>query len=129
MEGERHRQPGMDPDTEQRGVIPKRGLPTGLHSPSHRLPLRREATRLITWATSTTVAFLPSIRLGVLAARLRPRGPPNKNPIAVGSLTGVAEKSNSRFFTDCYHRAAALRPFGRREAYGVRRWRERFGGL
>ncbi len=33
--------PGMNPDTGQRGLIAKRGLPADLHTPSHRLACRR----------------------------------------------------------------------------------------
>jgi hypothetical protein len=38
----------MDAHTEQRGVVPKRRLPSGFHTPSHRLSCRVEAARLIT---------------------------------------------------------------------------------
>jgi hypothetical protein len=35
---------------------------------------------------------------------------PVKNPFDAGSLAVVARKSNSRFFTDCYHQAAVIEP-------------------
>ena len=41
---------------------------------------------------------------------------PDKNPFDGGSLTSVRRKSNSRFFTDCYHQAAAIGPSADRKS-------------
>jgi len=40
----------------------------------------------------------------------RPRLSPDENPFDGGSLAMVGRKANSRFFTDCYHQAAAIAP-------------------
>jgi hypothetical protein len=59
---------------------------------------------------ATSVAFLPSVRLYTPAGKVSAALSPDENPFDVGSLAAVAEKSNSRFFTDCYHEAAAIEP-------------------
>jgi hypothetical protein len=41
---------------------------------------------------------------------------PDKNPFDVGSLPAVARNANSRFFTDCYHQAAAIGPANAHES-------------
>jgi hypothetical protein len=59
---------------------------------------------------ATSVAFLPSVRLYKPAGKVSAALSPDENPFDPGSLAAVAEKSNSRFFTDCYHEAAAIEP-------------------
>jgi hypothetical protein len=68
---------------------------------------------------ATSVAFLPSVRLYTPAGKVSAALSPDENPFDPGSLAAVAEKSNSRFFTDCYHEAAAIEPPGRRKPRGV----------
>src|SRR5215471_15609290 len=103
----------MDADPTQRGVIAKRRLLGDFHSPVPATPaaahVKRDAADSIRRATS--VAFLPSVRLYETRGQgFRPRLSPDKNPFDGGSLTVVARKTNSRFFTNCYHQAAAIAP-------------------
>src|SRR5215467_4331883 len=103
----------MDADPTQRGVIAKRRLLGDFHSPVPATPaaahVKRDAADSIRRATS--VAFLPSVRLYETRGQgFRPRLSPDKNPFDGGSLTVVARKANSRFFTNCYHQAAAIAP-------------------
>src|SRR5262249_32625960 len=74
-------------------------------------------TRLIMRAT--TVAFLPSVRLHIPAGKVSAALSPDENPFDLGSLAAGARKSNSRFFTDCYHQAAAIGPPDGRKARGA----------
>src|SRR3977135_2829121 len=96
--------------TAQRGVIAKRRLPSDFHTPVPLIPpaARINGTRRIRRATS--VAVLPSVKLYKTAGKVSAALSPDKNPLAVGSLPVVWPKSNSRFFTDCYHQPAAIRP-------------------
>src|SRR5882757_4035078 len=100
----------MHTDTAQRGVVAKRRLPSDFHTPVPLIPpaARVNGTRRIRRATS--VAILPSVKLYITAGKVSAALSPDKNPLAVGSLPVVSPKSNSRFFTDCYHQAAAIRP-------------------
>src|SRR5262244_4324464 len=103
----------MDADPTQRGVFAKRRLLGDFHSPVPATPaaarVKRNAADSIRRATS--VAFLPSVRLYETRGQgFRPRLSPDKNPFDGGSLTVVARKANSRFFTNCYHQAAAIAP-------------------
>src|SRR5262249_17459094 len=59
---------------------------------------------------ATSVAFLPSVRLYIPAGKVSAALSPDKNPFDLGSLAGVCGNANSRFFTDCYHRPAAIGP-------------------
>ena len=106
----RHRQAGMNADTAQRGVVAKRRLPSDFHTPVPLIPpaARINGTRRIRRATS--VAFLPSVRLYIPAGKVSAALSPDKNPFAAGSLAAVRRNANSRFFTDCYHQAAAIKP-------------------
>src|SRR5215472_8895394 len=101
----------MDADPTQRGVFAKRRLLGDFHSPVPATPaaarVKRNAADSIRRATS--VAFLPSVRLYETRGQgVRPRLSPDENPFDGGSLAVVARKANSRFFTDCYHQAAAI---------------------
>src|SRR5215472_3930972 len=113
----------MDADTAQRRVIAKRRLLSDFHSPVPATPAaarRQGAAASIRRATS--VAFLPSVRLYVTRGQgFRPRLSPGENPFDGGSLAMVGRKANSRFFTDCYHHAAAIAPphAGRSRRRGV----------
>src|SRR5215510_13109056 len=103
----------MDADPTQRGVIAKRRLLGDFHSPVPATPaaarVKRDAADSIRRATS--VAFLPSVRLYETRGQgFRPRMSPDENPFDNGSLAMVGRKANSRFFTDCYHRVAAIAP-------------------
>ena len=71
---------------------------------------------------ATSVAFLPSVRLYTPAGKVSAALSPDKNPFDPGSLAAVAEKSNSRFFTDCYHEAAAIEPPDSRKPGRAHRW-------
>jgi len=51
-----------------------------------------------------------------LAGKLATALSPDKNPFDTGSLATVAGNANSRFFTDCYHQAAAIQPPGARQS-------------
>jgi hypothetical protein len=64
--------------------------------------------RLITRATS--VAFLPRIWLSKLAGKDYAALSPDKNPFDRGSLVGVRDNANSRFFTNCYRSPDAYGP-------------------
>src|SRR3977135_3388716 len=96
--------------TAQRGVIAKRRLPSDFHTPVPLIPpaARINGTRRIRRATS--VAILPSVKLYITAGKVSAALSPDKNPLAAGSLSVVRPNSNSRFFTDCYHQAAAIKP-------------------
>src|SRR6476620_2162980 len=100
----------MHTNTAQYGVVAKRRLPCDFHTPVPLIPpaARINGTRRIRRATS--VAVLPSVKLYKTAGKVSAALSPDKNPLAVGSLPVVWPKSNSRFFTDCYHQAAAIRP-------------------
>src|SRR4051794_21230939 len=100
----------MHTNTAQYGVVAKRRLPSDFHTPVPLIPpaARINGTRRIRRATS--VAVLPSVKLYKTAGKVSAALSPDKNPLAVGSLPVVWPKSNSRFFTDCYHQAAAIRP-------------------
>ena len=100
----------MHTNTAQYGVVAKRRLPSDFHTPVPLIPpaARINGTRRIRRATS--VAVLPSVKLYKTAGKVSAALSPDKNPLAVGSLPVVRPKSNSRFFTDCYHQAAAIRP-------------------
>ena len=100
----------MHTNTAQCGVVAKRRLPSDFHTPVPLIPpaARINGTRRIRRATS--VAVLPSVKLYKTAGKVSAALSPDKNPLAVGSLPVVRPKSNSRFFTDCYHQAAAIRP-------------------
>src|SRR3954447_26818619 len=121
----------MHTNTAQYGVVAKRRLPSDFHTPVPLIPpaARINGTRRIRRATS--VAVLPSVKLYKTAGKVSAALSPDKNPLAVGSLPVVWPKSNSRFFTDCYHQAAAIRPGGRRKTacWGVchRAWRTQTG--
>src|SRR3982074_551749 len=101
--------------TAQRGVIAKRRLPSDFHTPVPLIPpaARINGTRRIRRATS--VAILPSVKLYITAGKVSAALSPDKNPLAAGSLSVVRPNSNSRFFTDCYHQAAAIKPAGGRK--------------
>src|SRR6267154_1282735 len=105
----------MHTDTAQRGVVAKRRLPSDFHTPVPLIPpaARVNGTRRIRRATS--VAILPSVKLYITAGKVSAALSPDKNPLAVGSLPVVRPNSNSRFFTDCYHQAAAIKPADRRK--------------
>src|SRR5262249_57942480 len=97
----------------QRGVCARRRLLGAFHSPVPATPaaarVKRNAADSIRRATS--VAFLPSVRLYETRGQgVRPRLSPDENPFDGGSLAVVARKANSRFFTNCYHPAAAIAP-------------------
>src|SRR4051794_14937076 len=100
----------MHTNTAQYGVVAKRRLPSDFHTPVPLIPpaARINGTRRNRRATS--VAVLP------IGKAIQNRGQgigrvvPRQNPLAVGSLPVVRPKSNSRFFTDCYHQGAAIRP-------------------
>ena len=117
----------MHTNTAQYGVVAKRRLPSDFHTPVPLIPpaARINGTRRIRRATS--VAVLPSVKLYKTAGKVSAALSPDKNPLAVGSLPVVRPNSNSRFFTDCYHQAAAIRPGDRRKTacWGVchRAWR------
>ena len=64
---------------------------------------------------ATSVAILPSVKLYITAGKVSAALSPDKNPLAVRSLPVVRPNSNSRFFTDCYHQAAAIKPADRRK--------------
>src|SRR4029078_5767711 len=100
----------MHTNTAQYGVVAKRRLPCDFHTPVPLIPpaARINGTRRIRRATS--VAVLPSVKLYKTAGKVSAALSPDKNPLAVGSLPVVRPKSNSRFFTDCYHHPAAIRP-------------------
>jgi len=105
----------MHTDTTQRGVVAKRRLPSDFHTPVPLIPpaARVNGTRRIRRATS--VAILPSVKLYITAGKVSAALSPDKNALAVGSLPVVRPNSNSRFFTDCYHQAAAIKPTDRRK--------------
>src|SRR6478735_7001289 len=100
----------MHTNTAQYGVVAKRRLPSDFHTPVPLIPpaARINGTRRIRRATSVVV--LPSVKLYKTAGKVSAALSPDKNPLAVGSLPVVRPKSNSRFFTDCYHQPAAIRP-------------------
>jgi hypothetical protein len=98
----------MDTNSGQRGVIAQRRLSSDFHTPApHTLQPRKGAQRI---TRATSVAFLPSVKLYTPAGKVPAALSPDKNPFDVGSLALVARESNSRFFTDCYHEAAAIEP-------------------
>jgi hypothetical protein len=98
----------MDTNSGQRGVIAQRRLSSDFHTPvPHTLQSRKGARRI---TRATWVAFLPSVKLYKSAGKVPAALSPDKNPFDTGSLALVARKSNSRFFTDCYHEAAAFEP-------------------
>ena len=105
----------MHTNTAQYGVVAKRRLPSDFHTPVPLIPraARINGTRRIRRATS--VAILPSVKLYITAGKVSAALSPDKNPLAVGSLPVVRPNSNSRFFTDCYHQAAAIKPADRRK--------------
>lgn len=100
----------MHTNTAQYGVVAKRRLPSDFHTPVPLIPpaARINGTRRIRRATS--VAILPSVKLYITAGKVSAALSPDKNPLAAGSLSVVRPNSNSRFFTDCYHQAAAIKP-------------------
>ena len=110
----------MDSDTGQSGVVAKRGLPSDFHTPVPHTPGRRTtiAHCYRTHATimrATPVAVLPSVRLYKPAGKVSAALSPDEIPFDQESLAAVRPKANSRFFTDCYHEAAAIGPPGSRK--------------
>src|SRR6188508_2465131 len=106
----------MHTNTAQYGVVAKRRLPSDFHTPVPLIPpaARVNGTRRNRRATS--VAVLPTrLKLYKTAGKVSAALSPDKNPLAVGSLPVVRAESNSRFFTDCYHQAAAIKPAGGRK--------------
>lgn len=98
----------MYTNSGQRGVIAQRRLSSDFHTPvPHTLQPRKGAQRI---TRATWVAFLPSVKLYTPAGKVPAALSPDKNPFDLGSLALVGRKSNSRFFTDCYHEAAAFEP-------------------
>src|SRR4029077_9534366 len=117
----------MHTNTAQYGVVAKRRLPSDFHTPVPLIPpaARINGTRRIRQATS--LAILPSVKLYITAVKVSAALSPDKKPLAVGSLPAVRPNSNSRFFTDCYHQAAAIKPAHSRKTRGGRQ-RRRAGG-
>ena len=121
----------MHTNTAQYGVVAKRRLPSDFHTPVPLIPpaARINGTRRIRRATS--VAVLPSVKLYKTAGKVSAALSPDKNPLAVGSLPVVRPKSNSRFFTDCYHQPpqSGRVTVAKRACWGVchRAWRRQTG--
>jgi hypothetical protein len=114
MKGECNWQPGVNAHAAQRGVVAKRRLPSGSHTRPTDYPAATygEADHL-----GDVGGRIPAIdKADTLAGKLAAALSPDKNPFDTGSLATVAGNANSRFFTDCYHQAAAMQPPGRRES-------------
>src|SRR5215470_1200639 len=99
----------MNANTEQRGVVAKRRLPSDFHTPSHTLqpwPQNHTADH------AGDIGRIPAIGKAVTnpRARIWAALSPDKIPFDRESLAMAETKSNSRFFTNCYHQAAAIEP-------------------
>src|SRR6476646_2175349 len=100
----------MHTNTAQYGVVAKRRLPSDFHTPVPLIPPAARINGTLRIRRATTVVVLPSVKLYRTAGKVSAALYPDKNTIAGGGLPVVWPKSNARFFTDCYHEGAAIRP-------------------